>query len=139
MAVHCSWKLNSQLIFYSHILLKYYYLYFFFLPDSQFRCLTFLSTLHLSHLSLNSHNSHLSLSTFTSTEIHHPLNVTSLPPKLNSHQFTPLPHAADPSLLSDPSQPLFFVWVPISSKLACWFIGELSLSSSCNAWNFLFE
>ena len=32
MIVHCSWKLNTQIIFYSHLLLKYYFFLSFFFP-----------------------------------------------------------------------------------------------------------
>ena len=97
MAMHCSWKLNWQLIFYSHLLLKYY----LFLSCFS---ISLYSTQFSSDQTLNF------LSTLTSAKIHHPLTTASPPPKLNYHPFfllssstphrpTPLPHAANLSCL----------------------------------------
>ena len=134
MAVHYNSKLNSKMIFYSHLTLKYYFLlsfFYFFFSSTSF-------THSLSQIKLSPLPS-----------IHHPLTAAIkahhriiadsssfslsffffLPPLLTDQ--TPLPHvelsrphcrlnpqALSPSwptpthlALSDPSWPLFSIWV----------------------------
>ena len=102
-------KAKKQLIFYSHLLLKYYFFVFFLpLPDSS------------------------DPSTLSSVESHHPLTTASPPPKLNYHRPTLLPHAIDPRPITDLLWLIWDCWVCFCVMacgevgivvVACWLLG----------------